>query len=105
MVVFVFCFVGRLGGPVVNFFLVFFLVVCFLWDYKIIDEDAIAAWVPHLIQILIRALMSFENSHWDVDVDPMCHAFFPTWFAFMNAHVCNLFVFMLHYRVLFFLEI
>ena len=53
------------------------------------NEDAIAAWVPHLIQIITRALKNFEKISFDIEVDPHAGvgAFFPQWTAFVNDEV------------------
>jgi len=50
-----------------------------------INEDAIASWIPHLINTLITGLSNFENIDMEFDVDPMFSQFFPS-FSFMN---CN----------------
>jgi len=49
------------------------------------NEDAIASWVPQLINTLITGLSNFENIDVEFDVDPMFSQFFPS-FSFMN---CN----------------
>jgi len=51
------------------------------------NEDAIAAWVPHLIQIAIRALTNFQNITFDIEMDPFNfgqNGIFPQWFAFTD---------------------
>jgi hypothetical protein len=41
------------------------------------NEDAIASWVPQLINTAINALSNFKNINVEVDIDPMLHQFFP----------------------------
>ena len=50
------------------------------------NEDAVAAWVPHLIQIGIRALTTFDNFTFDIDIDPNnWQGQIPEWLAFTDT--------------------
>jgi len=50
------------------------------------NEDAIASWIPQLINILITSLANFDNVDVELDIDPIFSQFCP-WFSGMNN--CN----------------